>query len=84
MYNFGNLALLDTIVTGGAKNGLGLLCISTDAGGGSSGGAGGDDGGMVLACPSVTRGQVRVELYGMRKTVLIDAFESAPAAMAHF
>ena len=84
MYNFGNLALLLTIETGGAKNGLGLLCISTDVGRGSLGGGGSVDGGMVLVCPSVNRGQVGVELYGMRKTVLIDAFESAPAAMAHF
>lgn len=80
VYNFGNLSLLDTIATGGAKNGLGLLCISTDAGGISS--AAGEDGGMVLVCPSVTRGQVRVELYGLRKTVLIDAHESSLAAMA--
>mmetsp|Transcript_3681 Transcript_3681/g.5327 ORF Transcript_3681/g.5327 Transcript_3681/m.5327 type:complete len:434 (+) Transcript_3681:584-1885(+) len=37
---------------------------------------------MVLACPSVTTGQARVELYGKRKTLLIDAHESALAAMA--
>ena len=83
VYNFKNLDLLDTIVTGGEKNGLGLLCISTDAGGVGGGGAGTeDDSGMVLACPSVTRGQVRVELYGRRKTVLIDAHDSALAALA--
>ena len=88
VYNFKNLDLLDTIMTGGDKNGLGLLCISTDAGGVGGGRGGGgttgteDDSGMVLACPSVTRGQVRVELYGRRKTVLIDAHESALAALA--
>jgi len=36
---------------------------------------------MVLACPSVKRGQVRVELYGRRKTVIIDAHEGPLAAM---
>jgi len=81
VYNFGDLALLDTIITGGEANGLGLLCISTDAGDSGDIG-GGDDDGMVLACPSVQRGQVRVELYGLRKNVLIDAHESPLAAMA--
>lgn len=87
VYNFGNLELLDTIMTG--HNGLGLLCISTDAGGSGGGvgssnsnGGGKDDNGMVLACPSVVRGQVRVELYGYRKQILIDAHESPLAAMA--
>ena len=85
VYNFKNLDLLDTILTGGEKNGLGLLCISTDAGragGGLGGGGTEEDSGMVLACPSVTRGQVRVELYGRRKTVLIDAHDSSLAALA--
>lgn len=81
VYNFSNLSLLDTIVTG--SNPLGLLCISTDVGS-SFGGDGGakDDSGMVLACPSVTNGQARVELYFKRKTLLIDAHESELAAMA--
>eukprot|EP00979_Chaetoceros_neogracilis_P016982 scaffold10170_cov277-Chaetoceros_neogracile.AAC.3 len=82
VYNFGNLALLDTIITGGEKNGLGLLCISTDTGGTLSTVGGADDDVMVLACPSVQRGQVRVELYGMRKNILIDAHESPIAALA--
>jgi len=82
VYNFGNLALLDTIITGGEKNGLGLLCISTDTGGNLSTVGGVDDDVMVLACPSVQRGQVRVELYGMRKNILIDAHESPIAALA--
>lgn len=92
VYNFSNLALLDTIVTG--PNPLGLLCISTDAGSttsignisgnGKSSADNKDDigSGMVLACPSVTCGQARVELYGKRKTLLIDAHENELAAMA--
>ena len=88
VYNFGDLALLDTIITGGEANGLGLLCISTDAGdagdiiGEPSSSLSNEEDGMVLACPSVQRGQVRVELYGMRKNVLIDAHEGSLAAMA--
>ena len=88
VYNFSNLALLDTIVTG--NNPLGLLYISTeaDASSGSSGGNNStrntraDESGMVLACPSVKMGQVRVELYAKRKTLLIDAHKGAIAAMA--
>jgi WD40 repeat protein len=38
--------------------------------------------GMVLACPSTQRGQVRVELYGLRRTTFIDAHESALGALA--
>jgi hypothetical protein len=84
VYNFANFELLDTIITGGEKNGPGLLCISTDAGDGhvSFSPNGRDDNGMVLACPSIPPGQVRVELYGQRKNVLIDAHEGALAAMA--
>ena len=81
VYNFGNLALLDTIITGGEKNGVGLLSISTDTGGNMMSNNSGEDHGMVLACPSVQRGQVRVELYGMRKNILIDAHESPLAAL---
>jgi len=74
VYNFADLRLLDTIHT--CENGLGLLDISTDAAGGGMGVASGGGGmmatggGMVLACPSVSRGQVRVELYGLRKSVV--------------
>jgi WD40 repeat protein len=81
VYNFGNLSLLDTIVTGGEKNGLGLLCISTDARVDSIPSLDSKSG-MVLACPSVVTGQVRVELYGYRKTIFIDAHDSALSAMA--
>jgi hypothetical protein len=38
--------------------------------------------GMVLACPSTQRGQVRVELYGLRRTTFVDAHESALGALA--
>ena len=83
VYNFGDLALLDTVNTGGEENGLGLLSISTDDNAGNDdGGAGNADDGMVLACPSVQKGQVRVELYGARKNVLIDAHENPLAALA--
>lgn len=78
VYNFANLALLDTIITGGDNtNGLGLLSISTDTNGIDDSS---DD--MVLACPSVTRGQVHVELYSQRKKVLIDAHDGSLAAIA--
>lgn len=84
VYNFANLGeVLDTITTGGEKNGAGLLCISTEALDNSSSlNSGSSDDAMVLACPSVKRGQVRVELYGNRKTVLIDAHEGPLAAIA--
>ena len=36
---------------------------------------GGARNGMVLACPSTQRGQVRVELYGLRRTTFVDAHE---------
>jgi len=77
VYNFANLALLDTIITGGENNGLGLLAISTDTNGIDDSS---DD--MVLACPSVTRGQVHVELYSLRKKILIDAHDGSLAAIA--
>jgi len=38
--------------------------------------------GMVLACPGTRRGQVRVELYGLRRTTFVDAHESALGALA--
>jgi hypothetical protein len=37
---------------------------------------------MVLACPGTQRGQVRVELYGLRRTTFVDAHESALGALA--
>lgn len=66
VYNFSDLTLLDQIHT--VNNPLGLLSLSPDAGGLYSGA--GESVGMVLACPSINRGGVRVELYGCRKTVV--------------
>lgn len=56
VYQLADLQLRDKIYT--CDNPRGLLCLSTDI----------QD--MVLACPSVTTGHVRVELYGSRKTVV--------------
>lgn len=56
VYHLADLSLRDKIYT--ADNPHGLLCVSTQI----------QD--MVLACPSVTTGHVRVELYGLRKTVV--------------
>jgi WD repeat-containing protein 45 len=56
VYQLADLSLRDKIYT--ADNAHGLLTLSTHV----------SD--MVLACPSVTPGQARVELYGLRKTVV--------------
>ncbi len=37
--------------------------------------------GLVLACPSTQRGQVRVELYGLRRTTFVNAHESTLGAL---
>eukprot|EP00523_Entomoneis_sp_CCMP467_P020648 CAMPEP_0168846010 /NCGR_PEP_ID=MMETSP0727-20121128/9574_1 /TAXON_ID=265536 /ORGANISM="Amphiprora sp., Strain CCMP467" /LENGTH=482 /DNA_ID=CAMNT_0008899755 /DNA_START=45 /DNA_END=1493 /DNA_ORIENTATION=+ len=68
VYHLADLSLRDKIYT--ADNVHGLLCLSTQI----------QD--MVLACPSVTTGHVRVELYGLRKTVLLEAHESALRGLA--
>merc|ERR1712127_419635 len=78
VYNFSDLTLLDQIHT--IANPLGLLSLSPDAGGLHIGAS--QSVGMVLACPSINRGGVRVELYGCRKTVLIDAHETSLAALS--
>ena len=80
VYNFSDLTLLDQIHT--TPNPLGLLSFSPDAGTATTTGATGLGVGMVLACPSINQGGVRVELYGCRKTVLIDAHETSLAALA--
>ena len=54
VYHLADLSLRDKIYT--ADNPHGLLCLSTQVQN------------MVLACPSVSTGHVRVELYGLRKT----------------
>jgi hypothetical protein len=56
VYHLADLSLRDKIYT--ADNPYGLLSLSTAV----------QD--MVLACPSVTMGHVRVELYGLRKTMV--------------
>lgn len=61
VYNLSDLTLRDKIYT--ADNPHGLLSLSTQVQE------------MVLACPSVTPGHVRVELYGHRKTVLLEAHD---------
>lgn len=92
VYNFSDLSLLDKVHTG--DNALGLIGISTDHGG--VGGftatimnannnapvGGSDNNGMVLACPGTQRGQVRIELYGLRRTTFVDAHDSALGALA--
>jgi len=61
VYHLSDLSLRDKIYT--AENPHGLLSLSTQVQE------------MVLACPSVTPGHVRVELYGLRKTVLLEAHD---------
>jgi hypothetical protein len=61
VYHLADLSLRDKIYT--ADNPHGLLCLSTQI----------QD--MVLACPSVTPGHVRVELYGLRKTVVRTVYD---------
>lgn len=68
IYTLSDLSLRDKIYT--TDNPHGLLCLSTAV----------QD--MVLCCPSVTDGHVRVELYGLRKTVLLEAHESSLRALA--
>eukprot|EP00563_Minutocellus_polymorphus_P001700 CAMPEP_0181046558 /NCGR_PEP_ID=MMETSP1070-20121207/14413_1 /TAXON_ID=265543 /ORGANISM="Minutocellus polymorphus, Strain NH13" /LENGTH=676 /DNA_ID=CAMNT_0023125177 /DNA_START=240 /DNA_END=2270 /DNA_ORIENTATION=- len=88
VYRFSDLTLVDCVGTG--RNEAGLCAISlegatgTTGGGGMSAGSAGNDGDnavMVLACPGVVTGQVRLELYGLRKTSLINAHESPLAAL---
>jgi len=62
VYHLADLSLRDKIYT--ADNPHGLLSLSTQVQE------------MILACPSVTTGHVRVELYGLRKTVLLEAHDS--------
>jgi len=67
VYHLADLSLRDKIYT--ADNPYGLVSLSTHV----------QD--MVLACPSVTVGYVRVELYGLRKTMLIEGHESELRAL---
>lgn len=68
VYHLSDLSLRDKIYT--TDNPHGLLSLSTAV----------QD--MVLCCPSVTDGHIRVELYGLRKTVLIEAHDSKLRALA--
>lgn len=72
VYHLADLSLRDKIYT--ADNPHGLLSLSSSAGATIH-----DEThpNMILACPSVTEGHVRVELYGLRKTVLLEAHESS-------
>ncbi|KAL7529427.1 hypothetical protein ACHAWF_002972 [Thalassiosira exigua] len=86
--------MLDKVHTG--DNPLGLIGISLDNGGVGGitvgveraeealgvGNASPRNNGMVLACPGTQRGQVRVELYGLRRTTFVDAHASALGALA--
>ncbi len=97
VYNFSDLSLLDKVHTGDNPTGLIGLSLDNWGVGGGGGGGGekasnvlggrtnsnlGARNGLVLACPSTQRGQVRVELYGLRRTTFVDAHESALGALA--
>ncbi|GLD94318.1 hypothetical protein PINS_up020916 [Pythium insidiosum] len=62
VYNFADLKLVDHIETIANPKGLCALCPSSSN--------------TVLACPGVSRGTVRIELYDLRKTTLITAHEA--------
>lgn len=68
VYRFSDLKLLDQIPT--TKNPKGLIALCPDANN------------VVLACPGVKEGHVRVELYDIKKSHLIPAHESELAAIA--
>ncbi|KAF0696017.1 Aste57867_13230 [Aphanomyces stellatus] len=68
VYNFSDLKLLDHIETITNPKGLCALCPNSTN--------------TVLACPGVSRGTVRIELYDMRKTTLITAHEADLSQMA--
>lgn len=62
VYNFADLKLVDHIETIANPRGLCALCPNSSN--------------TVLACPGVSRGTIRVELYDIRKTTLIPAHEA--------
>jgi len=68
VYNFSDLKLLHQIET--ASNAAGLVALSP----GSAS--------TVLACPGIHSGQVRVELYDLRRTKFINAHDGALACLA--
>lgn len=68
VYNFADLKLVDHIETIKNTRGLVALCPNSTN--------------MVLACPGLIRGHVRVELYDTRRSTFIPAHETDLAAMA--
>lgn len=68
VYNFADLKLVDHIETIANPKGLCALCPSSSN--------------TVLACPGVSRGTVRIELYDLRKTTLITAHEAELSQIA--
>ena len=68
MYRFSDLKLLDQINT--LSNPKGLVALCPDAAS------------TVLACPGISRGHVRVELYNIRKSTIIPAHETDLACLA--
>jgi len=70
VYHLADLSLRDKIYT--ADNPHGLLCLSTQVQN------------MVLACPSVSLGHVRVELYGLRKTQVSFSTRTVVHGMASY
>jgi len=68
MGNFTDLKLVDHIETMKNENGIVALCASSTH--------------MVLACPGIIKGQVRVELYNIKRSTIIQAHDSELAALA--
>mmetsp|Transcript_41058 Transcript_41058/g.75120 ORF Transcript_41058/g.75120 Transcript_41058/m.75120 type:complete len:757 (-) Transcript_41058:139-2409(-) len=65
-----------------AEDALGSAAAAGSVSGNGNGNTTQRNNGMVLACPSTQRGQVRVELYGLRRTTTVVAHESALGALA--
>ena len=82
LYNFADLSLLDQIHT--ISNPLGLLALSPGSTSGSSSTGPGNinSSALVLACPSIVRGHVRLEIYSTRKSLLVEAHETNLAAIS--
>lgn len=69
MPSLADLKLVDHIETIANPKGLCALCPNSSN--------------TVLACPGVSRGTVRVELYDIRKTTLVPAHEADLAQVSH-
>ena len=98
IYNFADMTLLDKVYTGENPHGLVAISIDNGGVGGStvtgveraenvlgsgrSSNSQQRNNGMVLAVPSTQKGQVRVELYGLRRQTFIDAHDSQLGALA--